>query len=265
MSEQTNSLLHLFGKILRDPQFMMALRMEQASAKLRGNGERMGARGLLVKLWEKDGLTNSEISELLDIKPSSVTAQVKELESQGLVERKQDENDGRVSRVFLTEKGREAQNKGRETRNGMSEKIFESLTADEQVQLRDLLQKLADNQISAEWRDWSRADWKALPKEERDAIKQQIKDNMKDMRERLRNTDWTGFGGARGRGIGRPNGDFFDWVWGPQSEDEIDGWRERHFGDRMDNPWNFGHGGRGGRSKGRGRANKDDKENWEDF
>ncbi|MDR0300659.1 MAG: MarR family transcriptional regulator [Streptococcaceae bacterium] len=142
MSEQTNNLLNLFSKLLRSPRFMMALRMEFFRNKFRRQKGRTGSQGLLLKLWEQDGLTNAEIAELLDIKPSSVSAQVKQLEESGLIERRADENDGRVSRVFLTEAGRNAQSERKEQFSDMSEEVFAVLTKEEQSQLNDLLQKL---------------------------------------------------------------------------------------------------------------------------
>ncbi|MFC4651496.1 MarR family winged helix-turn-helix transcriptional regulator [Lactococcus nasutitermitis] len=149
MSEQTNNLLHLFSKLLRNPNVMLAMRADAINQQMRNRNARNGAQGLLVELWEKDGLTNAEIAELLDIKPSSVTAQVKNLEESGLVERIADENDKRVNRVFLTEKGREAQKTRSQLHDDMSETIFDSLTEEEQKQLAELLTKLSKaNEVS---------------------------------------------------------------------------------------------------------------------
>lgn len=154
MSEKTNNLLHLFSKILRNPKFMMAIRMDMMSEKLRSRKNRNGAQGLLMELWKKDGLTNAEIAEILDIKPSSVTAQVKNLESQGLVERRQDENDKRVSRVFLTENGQAAQEKREDLHDNITTDLFDELTEEEQETLADLLQKLLDSNTDFEFDDF---------------------------------------------------------------------------------------------------------------
>lgn len=142
MSEQTNHLLHLFSKLLRNPSVLFALRTDKFSSQMRNRGNRTGAQGLLVELWKKDGLTNAEIAELLDIKPSSVTAQVKQLEEAQMVIRKQDEKDKRVNRVFLTEKGRAAQETRDTFQNDVSENIFGALNEEEQEQLLRLMEKL---------------------------------------------------------------------------------------------------------------------------
>ena len=40
------------------------------------------------------------------VKPATVTVMIKRLEKTGFVERKDDKNDQRISRIFLTEKGK---------------------------------------------------------------------------------------------------------------------------------------------------------------
>lgn len=142
MSESTNELLKLFLKVVRNPKFMMAFRMEEMSERFKGHKRCKGAQGLLVELWRQDGLTNAEIAEVLDIRPSSVTAQVKSLENKGLVERRQDQNDKRIIRVFLTDAGRAAKDEKDGVRNNITIDLFDGLTDEEQAQLKDLLEKI---------------------------------------------------------------------------------------------------------------------------
>jgi len=156
MSEQTNNLLNLFSKLLHNPNILFALRVDGISKQMKNRGNRNGAQGLLVELWNKDGLTNAEIAELLDIKPSSVTAQVKQLEEAEMVIRKQDENDKRVSRIFLTDKGREAQETRDTMHNDISETIFGNLTDEEQEQLAFLMEKLVENNDARNDQDFQR-------------------------------------------------------------------------------------------------------------
>ena len=156
MSEQTNNLLNLFSKLLHNPSVLSALRADGISKQMKNRGNRNGAQGLLVELWNEDGLTNAEIAELLDIKPSSVTAQVKQLEEAEMVIRKQDENDKRVNRIFLTEKGREAQETRDTMHNDISETIFGNLTDEEQEQLANLMEKLVETNDVHEDRDFQK-------------------------------------------------------------------------------------------------------------
>ena len=59
-------------------------------------------RSLMV-IRENDGLTSRDLSEKLDIRPSSVTELVNRLITTGLVVRKEDEDDKRLSHICLTD------------------------------------------------------------------------------------------------------------------------------------------------------------------
>lgn len=58
-------------------------------------------------LADNEGASSRELAELLDIRPSSLTEMLVRLESEGLIARTTDSEDRRVTRVSLTDKGRE--------------------------------------------------------------------------------------------------------------------------------------------------------------
>jgi DNA-binding MarR family transcriptional regulator len=67
---------------------------------------RRGPKSLLVLLYkEREGLTNSEISEALDIRPSSVTGLVNTLEEGGFITREASKTDKRSSKIVISESG----------------------------------------------------------------------------------------------------------------------------------------------------------------
>lgn len=65
-----------------------------------------GQLPVLKMVYEKEGISLGEMAERLHIKPPTVTVTVKRLEKAGLVCKQADEEDLRVSRIFLTEKGK---------------------------------------------------------------------------------------------------------------------------------------------------------------
>jgi DNA-binding MarR family transcriptional regulator len=65
-----------------------------------------GQPPVLFALNEKDGMSNSEMAEFLEITPATLTNKVKRMEKAQLVIRRRDSQDERVSRIYLTEKGR---------------------------------------------------------------------------------------------------------------------------------------------------------------
>jgi DNA-binding MarR family transcriptional regulator len=65
------------------------------------------ARSVLVALVDLDGIRMSHLARRLSLSNSSITAAARGLAERGLVERRDDPEDGRAARLFLTEAGRE--------------------------------------------------------------------------------------------------------------------------------------------------------------
>lgn len=79
----------------------------------RGLGERIRPLGLstgtfpaLLELWETDGQTQKQLVERLDIEQATMANTLARMERDGLIIRKKSETDGRVQRVWLTERAR---------------------------------------------------------------------------------------------------------------------------------------------------------------
>ncbi|UJF33779.1 MarR family winged helix-turn-helix transcriptional regulator [Paenibacillus hexagrammi] len=62
--------------------------------------------GVLMLLWEQEGVTQKEIQTAVGVRSASLTFLIKGLDQKGLIVRKTDELDTRLNRVFLTEKSR---------------------------------------------------------------------------------------------------------------------------------------------------------------
>ncbi|MDR2831228.1 MAG: MarR family transcriptional regulator [Methanobrevibacter sp.] len=99
---------------------------------------------LLKILLKKDGITNSEIVELMDIRPSSAGELIIKLKKKGYVRDEIDPNDKRSSLIFLTEEGKAAA-KIFNNQLGMFDSFFQSITKEEQEQLSLILEKLINS------------------------------------------------------------------------------------------------------------------------
>jgi DNA-binding MarR family transcriptional regulator len=161
MTYHSQELLALFGRLFQQRMFVSAAMRSSVDNDDHGHGNR-GQLRLLQLLEDQDGLTNAEIAEKLDIRPSSVSALVKKLEEADFIERHESASDKRVSQIFLTEDGRQFIHGTRAFKDEFSESCFASLSADEQAQLRDLLTKL----IGGLENDWNGPkapeEWQAL-------------------------------------------------------------------------------------------------------
>lgn len=103
------------------------------------------SRLLFVLVHHGDGLSQREISEKLNIAPATLTVMIKRMEKAGLVYRKQDKEDQRISRVYVSEKGREAFKDSLVILDTISEDCFGSLTEEEVESLDIILNKVKSN------------------------------------------------------------------------------------------------------------------------
>lgn len=101
-------------------------------------GKKRGQDSVLTVISQHPGITQKELGEILSIQPASVSELLMKLERKGLVLREKDENDRRSIKVQLTEAGHNLLVEPEKIR----EDPFQTLSTDEQEQLRSLLEKL---------------------------------------------------------------------------------------------------------------------------
>lgn len=104
-----------------------------------------GQQRVLAILKLEDGLTQNYLGQVLDLRPSSVAELMKKMETNGDIIRKEDENDKRSKRIFLTETGRKKANDNASLKNeDYSEAFLAGLNDDEKQQFSDYLEKISD-------------------------------------------------------------------------------------------------------------------------
>src|SRR5215208_7141618 len=97
------SLNDSVGWLLNNAARLSARRL---SGKLAGYNVTPPQWGVLVALWEQDGLSLSELAKRSFFDGPTMTGIVDRLEKSNLVERRRDSTDRRVISVYLTEEGR---------------------------------------------------------------------------------------------------------------------------------------------------------------
>ncbi|MED3922742.1 MULTISPECIES: MarR family transcriptional regulator [Priestia] len=105
----------------------------------------VGQDNLLARLWLGDGITQMQLCEHLKCEPPTVTNMVKSLEQSGFIYRKRDEEDARVMRIYLTDKGKELEEPVRFKWKQQQEKLLQSISAEERLVLRGLLKRMEKN------------------------------------------------------------------------------------------------------------------------
>lgn len=104
-----------------------------------------GQPQLLLTLYQNDGRSQRELSECLMVKPATITVMIKRLEKTGFVERRNDEKDQRISRIFLADKGKNICKKLSEMHGEIEKQCFANFTVEEKIVLRRLLIQVRDN------------------------------------------------------------------------------------------------------------------------
>ena len=87
-------------------------------------------------------LSQQELGMRFELKPGSLSEILSKMEASGLVERTRDTRDRRQLFVSLTEAGRSAAQEAHDARNAFRHKAFSALTAEEQEQLAEMLDKI---------------------------------------------------------------------------------------------------------------------------
>jgi DNA-binding MarR family transcriptional regulator len=100
-------------------------------------------------LAEKGGQSQKELADKLHIKAATMTVMLNRLEKSELLKRCLDNEDRRVSRVFLTEKGKKASLEIKKGLKRIEEECFGSFTAEERALLQKLLLQMRDNLVNA--------------------------------------------------------------------------------------------------------------------
>lgn len=133
-----DSLYYIFLEILR-------LHFYRSHVLFDEIGINPGQSHLLFVLSREDGLSQSEIAAKLDVKPSTITVMLRRMEKASLVRRCQDTEDQRVSRVYITDEGRETCNSAKKIAKKLEEECFGNFTVEEKVVLRRLFMQMRDN------------------------------------------------------------------------------------------------------------------------
>lgn len=137
--DRRDTLYHLFTQVIR-------LHFMRVHARLEKIGLYPGQHPVLFILkHHKEGLSQKELANHMRIKPATLTVMLKRLENTQVVERRPDPVDQRITRVYLSEKGRALTGEMELVMDVIDKECFRNFTAEEQVLLRRLFLQMRDN------------------------------------------------------------------------------------------------------------------------
>ncbi len=113
--------------------------------ELKPYGLTYAQRVILIRLCEKDGLTQKELAQDTYFEQSNMTLMLDKLELKGLIVREPKENDRRAYLVRITPKGRELYEPLVALGDAMIEKAFCGISPTQKEELSRLLQTIYEN------------------------------------------------------------------------------------------------------------------------
>ena len=100
---------------------------------------------VLISLWRRDGQSQIDLVRSLSLTAPTVNKMVKSLTTSGHVECRKCDTDGRLMRVFLTDKGIQCQSLVAEQWSKIETQSYSNLTETEKLVLFQLFVKLKEN------------------------------------------------------------------------------------------------------------------------
>jgi DNA-binding MarR family transcriptional regulator len=100
---------------------------------------------ILFSLWEKDGQSQIELVKELNLTPPTVYKMVDSLMRNGFVKSEKCEEDKRLMRVYLTEKGRQSKEAVEDQMSLLEAVFFSGLNETEKLILMQILGKLKES------------------------------------------------------------------------------------------------------------------------
>lgn len=113
--------------------------------KFRDINLHVGQDSALCILWEKDGITQTELRKQMRCEASTLSNMLRKLEQDQIVYRKQSADDARSTNVFLTQKGKDLQVPVAEIWETQQAKLLKGILPEELLFMRRILQQMIDN------------------------------------------------------------------------------------------------------------------------
>ncbi|MCQ0989656.1 MarR family winged helix-turn-helix transcriptional regulator [Jiella marina] len=101
-----------------------------------------GTFPVLLVLWEDEGLTQRDLVARLDIEQATMANTLTRMERDGLITRKKDPSDGRVQRIWLTQRARQLHEPATQAANEVNEIALSNLTEEEKQTFLDLIARV---------------------------------------------------------------------------------------------------------------------------
>lgn len=103
---------------------------------------------ILLALWEKDGITQTKLLQMIDVEQATMANTLKRMERDGLIQRKDHPKDARARNIFLTEKAHGLRNQAYATASAINAKALSGLSESERKDFLEYLRRVREKMKS---------------------------------------------------------------------------------------------------------------------
>ena len=104
-----------------------------------------GMERTLMEIAKNDGISSGELCEILDVRPSSLSEMADKMAERGLIEKKDAEEDKRITKIWRTELGKAQAEQIEKSRTEAIAALTSCFTEEEAKQFCELADKLAEH------------------------------------------------------------------------------------------------------------------------
>lgn len=106
---------------------------------------RLSYHHFLKPLYEKDNVTQLDLVKSSDLKAPTVSYSLQQMEGDGLIYREADKSDGRSTRVYLTDEGREIEHQIQTLEKHICAAFLKGISEEKQEEIVNLLSEIYEN------------------------------------------------------------------------------------------------------------------------
>ncbi len=106
-----------------------------------------GQPSVLFELDKSDGITQTELAKTIEVTQATLTNMLHRMEASNLITRVRDTEDGRFTRIYLTDSGRKTLAQAIELKEVMEQTAFAGFSLEEQQLLKKYLERIHTNLV----------------------------------------------------------------------------------------------------------------------
>ncbi len=128
-------------------RYMRIMKMHRCilEDRLKETGVYRSQHQILMMLSDHSNISQKEIAERLYVSTATIAVSVKKLEKGGYITRVVDQEDNRMNKLCLTEKGKHTVEHSREFFHNVEERMFRDFSAEDLAAMRQYLDRIYDN------------------------------------------------------------------------------------------------------------------------